>query len=127
MMVRGTGKVLAFGCKHTATPVFEGASDPPDLEYKELPCLGALDALEVLRALNEGADAVLAIGCYISRCQHLTGSQRAQRVIGHVGDVLEEVGLDRSRVGLILGSPIDPRTINDAIKEFMSNDGGEDE
>jgi coenzyme F420-reducing hydrogenase delta subunit len=122
-MSRGPRKVLAFGCKHTATPVIEGATERPDLEYVELPCLGALDALEVLRALDEGADAVLAIGCYISRCEHLTGSQRAQRVIGHVGDVLKEVGVDRSRVGIVMGSPIDEGGLLSDIMEFMDGQG----
>ncbi|NIP33835.1 MAG: hydrogenase iron-sulfur subunit, partial [Thermoplasmata archaeon] len=99
----------------------------PEMEYRELPCLGALDPLMAMRELNAGADLVLGVGCYISRCEHISGSQRARRALGRVGDVLEEVGIDRSRVGLVLGSPIDPRGIHEAIKEFISSEGGDEE
>jgi coenzyme F420-reducing hydrogenase delta subunit len=79
----------------------------------------------VLRELVDGADRVLAIGCYVSRCEHLSGSQRTRRAMARLGEVIEEMGVDRSRIGLILGSPIDPKAIDDAIHDFMSNDGGE--
>jgi coenzyme F420-reducing hydrogenase delta subunit len=126
------GKLVVFGCRHTATPVLgdEAArreAGLPDMEYRELPCLGALDPLMTMRALDEGAGHVLAVGCYIGRCEHLTGSQRAKRALARVGDVLEAVGADRSRVGLVLGSPIDPQAIYQAIEDFISSDRGDDE
>jgi coenzyme F420-reducing hydrogenase delta subunit len=125
-------RLVVFGCRKTASPVLvEGGSRAevglPEMDYRELPCLGALDPLMPLRELADGADRVLAIGCYVGRCEHLSGSQRAKVAMAHVGDVLEDVGVDRSRVGLVLGSPIDPMAIHDAIKDFMSIDGGEDE
>ena len=121
-----------FGCCKTASPVLadEAArrgAGLPEMEYRELPCLGALDPLMAMRELDAGADAVLGVGCFVGRCEHLSGSQRARRAMDRVGDVLEEVGVDRSRVGLVLGSPIDPKAIYDAIKEFMTTDGGDDE
>ncbi len=123
---------MVFGCRKTATPVL-GDEDArkkaglPDMDYRELPCLGALDPLTAMRELNAGADIVLGVGCYVGRCEHISGSQRARRAMTRVGDVLEEVGVDRSRVGLVLGSPIDPRGIHEAIKEFISRKGGDEE
>jgi coenzyme F420-reducing hydrogenase delta subunit len=126
------GKFVVYGCRHTATPVLGDEAGRreaglPDMEYRELPCLGTLDPLMALRDLVGGADHVLAVGCYTSRCEHLTGSQRAERALSHVGDVLEEAGVDRSRVGIVLGSPIDPRAIFQAIIKFHSGEEGEDE
>jgi coenzyme F420-reducing hydrogenase delta subunit len=122
---------VVFGCVKTATPVLgdeemRRRAGLPEMEYRELPCLGALDPLMALRELDDGVDRVLGVGCFVSRCEHLTGSQRAKRAMAQVGDVLEGVGVDRSRVGLVLGSPIDPNHIHDAIKEFMSREGGEE-
>ncbi|MCK4969223.1 MAG: hydrogenase iron-sulfur subunit [Thermoplasmata archaeon] len=125
------GIMIIFGCKHTATPILEEASGRearvhlPDFEYRELPCLGSLDSLMVLRALDEGAPSVVAVGCFQGRCRHLTGSQRAKAALGHVGDVLEEVGLDRKRIGLVLGSPIDKRAIIEQLAKFATDDGGD--
>lgn len=125
-------RLVVFGCKKTAGPVLgdEAARKDaglPEMDYRELPCLGALDPLMAMRELNEGADMVLGVGCYVSRCEHLSGSQRTKRAIERVGDVLEEVGVDRSRVGVVLGSPIDPAGIFDAIKDFISSEGGDGE
>ena len=126
------GNLVVYGCRHTATPVLgdetvRREAGLPKMEYVELPCLGTLDPLMAMRDLMAGADRVLAVGCYPSRCEHLTGSQRAKRALAHVGDVLEEVGVDRSRVGIVLGSPIDPRAIFEAIIEFHLGVRGEDE
>jgi len=117
---------VVFGCRHTATPVIGGpahrtAGDGgvlPAHEYVELPCLGSLDVLDVLRALDGGAIAVLAVGCHEGRCRHLTGSQRAERVVGHVAGVLKEAGLDPGVVGLVLGSPLDGASILRAVRAF---------
>lgn len=127
-----TGRVVVFGCRHTATPVLgdeaaRRSAGLPELDYRELPCLGALDPLMAMRALDEGAERVLAVGCYVGRCEHLTGSQRARKALAHVGDVLEEAGVDRHRVGLVMGSPIDPRAINEAIIDFIERRGGDEE
>jgi coenzyme F420-reducing hydrogenase delta subunit len=126
------GKLVVFGCLKTASPVLgdeaaRNAAGLPDMDYREIPCLGAFDPLMALRELDAGADFVLGVGCYPSRCEHISGSQRAQAAIGRVGKVLEEIGVEGSRVGLVLGSPIDPSGIFDAIREFISSDGGEDE
>ena len=129
-MVAGPRWVV-FGCRHTATPLLQEATGRearmalPSFEYKELTCLGALDPLMVLRALDEGADRVVAVGCLEGRCRHITGSQRAQRAMDHVGDVLEDVGIDRDRVGLVLGSPIDPERVRGRLREFIEGPGGE--
>ena len=128
-MAEKAPRIVVFGCRHTATPVMLRAGGPeavglPEDSYVELPCLGSLDALEVLRALDRGAEGVVAVGCYQGRCKHLTGSQRAERVVGHVGGVLEEVGLGRDRLALVLGSPLEEGRIMLAIKEFKESLGG---
>jgi coenzyme F420-reducing hydrogenase delta subunit len=125
-MSDGKGGLVVFGCKHTATPVITGRKEMPGHEYRELPCLGSLDPLHVLRAMDEGAEGVVAIGCFVGRCRHLTGSQRAQQVIDHVGQVLDEIGIDRERVALVLGSPLDEGVIMNELSRFSEQLGGID-
>ena len=121
------GRVVVFGCQHTATKVLEGRNGLPPFEYQEMPCLGTLDSLAVLRALEDGAKGVMVVGCYVGRCRNLTGSQKARMVIGHVGDVLEEVGIPRDRVDMVLGSPLDERGIVSEVERFIAALGGIDE
>ena len=118
--------VVVFGCQHTATKVIEGRSGLPPFSYREMPCLGTLDPLAVLRALDEGAEGVLVVGCYVGRCRHLTGSQKAKMVVGHVGDVLEDAGISRDRVGMVLGSPLDEEGMVSEVKRFITALEGDD-
>jgi coenzyme F420-reducing hydrogenase delta subunit len=125
-------RLVVFGCQHTARAVLgdEEArrnAGLPEMDYREVPCLGALDPLMVLRELDGGADLVVGVGCYPGRCEHVSGSQRAKAAMDRLSGLLEEVGVDGSRVGLVLGSPIDPKGVFDAINDFVSREGGEDE
>ena len=125
-MIEGEARLVVFGCQHTATKVLKGHRGLPPFEYHEIPCLGTLDPLAVLRAIDDGAEGVLVVGCYVGRCRHLTGSQKAKMVVGHVGDVLEEVGISRDRVGVVLGSPLDEGGIVSGLESFITALGGID-
>lgn len=127
-MPEDDGRIVVFGCKHTATQVLEvaeaeGTWGLPEYTYVELPCLGALDGLEVLRAIDRGAPGVVAVGCYAGRCRHVSGSQRAEQVMSHVGKVLEDAGWDPGRLGLVLGSPLEGDVIL-KLKESLESIGG---
>ena len=126
------GRLVVYGCRHSASPVLADeaareAAGIPDFEFRELPCLGALDPLMAMRDLDQGADKVLAVGCYLGRCEHLNGSKRAQRAMAHLGDVLGSVGVDKDRVGVVLGSPIDGREMFRLILRTLEGRGGDPE
>lgn len=106
-------------------PALGSGGAPVTYVYEELECLGALDGLEVLRALDRGASRVLVIGCHEGRCRHVTGSRRAKAVVAHAQEVLAEAGLDRALVRLVLASPLEPGEVSIAVKEFIAKvDGG---
>jgi coenzyme F420-reducing hydrogenase delta subunit len=77
-----------------------GMSLPESLDIIRVPCAGRIDALHMLRALENGADGVLIFACHEENCQSLTGNLMAKARMGYVYGVMEKIGLERERLEL---------------------------
>jgi coenzyme F420-reducing hydrogenase delta subunit len=66
-----------------------------------VPCTGRLQPEHLLKALEQGADAVCIVACDEVNCHNLEGSRRAKRRAEFVGKLAEEVGLGAGRVILL--------------------------
>lgn len=96
-------KIVAFCCQYCAYKAADLAGSlrlqcPPELRIVQVPCTGRLDMVEVLHALEEGADGVMTLGCMPGDCHFLQGNYRARKRVEHVKKVLGEVGLEPERV-----------------------------
>jgi coenzyme F420-reducing hydrogenase delta subunit len=87
-------------------PAIESPSSQPEpdrlIEVHEvaLPCTGRLQPEHLLKALEAGADLVCVVACAKSDCHHLEGNRRAERRIGYVEKLLDEIGLGGERLML---------------------------
>lgn len=59
--------IIAYCCEHCAYAAADLAGGlrmqyPPEITIVQLPCTGRIDVLTVLRALEEGADGIMAAG-----------------------------------------------------------------
>jgi F420-non-reducing hydrogenase iron-sulfur subunit len=96
-------KLVGFACKFCALLSFELGPRPQEdvkLELVELPCAGRIEARSLLRAFEKGADAVFVAGCPAHECLNLKGSARAEKRIGRVKAMLDEIGLGGDRLML---------------------------
>jgi len=75
-----------------------GISYPADVKVVKLPCTGKTDVLYILKAFEQGADAVMVVACAKGTCHHLEGNLRAEKRVGRAKKILDEVGLDGKRV-----------------------------
>jgi len=95
--------VTVFACENSAVPAADAVADL-DVEYGvdvvlvRVPCAGKVDPRHVLRALENGADKVLVLGCHPDSCQYLTGSTRARERMARLSVVLDRAGLASGRV-----------------------------
>jgi len=99
------GKIVAFCCEHSAYPAADAAGKqglqcPENLRIVRVPCAGRVDIIHILKAVEEGAAAVLVLGCEEGFCQHLTGNIRAKERANYSQMLLKEVGIDGNRVGM---------------------------
>jgi len=90
--------VTVFRCVNCSS---SGAAEPEwPLSVREiaLPCTGRLQPEQLLKAFESGADAVCVVTCAEDDCRYLEGSLRAERRVGYVRDLLDEIGLGGERL-----------------------------
>jgi coenzyme F420-reducing hydrogenase delta subunit len=63
-------------------------------------CTGMVDPKYVIKALLEGADAVLISGCHPGDCHYINGNYKARRRVKLLKEILPRFGFDERRVKL---------------------------
>jgi coenzyme F420-reducing hydrogenase delta subunit len=71
---------------------------PANVKIIRVPCTGKVDVLHLMRAIQKGADGVYVVGCLEGSCHYKEGNLRARERVGHVRQLLEEIGLEADRV-----------------------------
>ena len=84
-----------------------------------VPCSGRLDPLHLLRALEEFADAAYLITCPEGTCRYFEGNRRAKKRVKRTQLIIEGIGLEKERVGLIVRSKGDRRPLSRLAAEIV--------
>lgn len=71
---------------------------PPNIRVIRVPCSGRINPIFIVKALLEGADAVLVSGCHPGDCHYLSGNLYARRRFNVLKKLLLTVGIDPKRV-----------------------------
>jgi len=97
--------IIAFVCNwctYTAADL-AGTSRltyPPNVRLIRMMCTGMVDPKYVIKALLEGADAVLISGCHPGDCHYINGNYKARRRVKLLKEILPRFGFDERRVRL---------------------------
>lgn len=96
-------KVVAFCCTYCAYTAGDLAGSmrleyAPNVRIVKILCSGKVDAVLLLRAFEDGADAVYVAGCNLGDCHFLEGNLRAIRTVAHAKHLLSEIGLEPERL-----------------------------
>lgn len=96
-------RILAYCCRYCAYAAADLAgsmrlSYPPNVRILQVPCTGRIDAVFLLRAIEEGADGVFVAGCLEGECHFLEGNLRARKRVEAVQGILREIGIEPERV-----------------------------
>jgi coenzyme F420-reducing hydrogenase delta subunit len=112
LAVEALPNVTVFRCLNCSRPATQSASaagrhlSQPEPEWPlpvhevVLPCTGRLQPEHLLKAFEAGADAVCVITCAQDDCHYLEGSRRAEKRVGYVRELLDEIGLGAQRLTL---------------------------
>ncbi len=102
--------VVAFVCENCSragllpTSGFRRRPTTPDFAWpfpvSEViaPCAGRLQPEHLLKAFEDGVDAVGVICCEEGNCHHLEGNLRCGRRLDYVGGLLDQIGLGANRL-----------------------------
>ena len=96
-------KVVAFLCNWCsyAGADLAGVSRiqyPHNVRIIRVPCSGRINPVFLLRALQNGADAVLVSGCHPGDCHYLRGNLLARRKFALLKELLQYAGIEPERV-----------------------------
>lgn len=84
-----------------------------------IPCSGRLEPVHLLRALEEFADIAYVITCPEGACRYFEGNFRAKKRVERCQEIIAGIGLGKERVGIIVGSAENPRTLADLTAEIL--------
>jgi F420-non-reducing hydrogenase iron-sulfur subunit len=83
-----------------------------------MPCTTRLDINFILKALEEGADGVLIVGCHPGDCAYKTGNLGAERRVRFARELVDQLGLNKDRVKMVFVSAAEGDKFAMEIKKF---------
>jgi F420-non-reducing hydrogenase iron-sulfur subunit len=99
-------KMYVFYCSDSIEPeqMASGVSKLEGVEVKtiSLPCSGKIDIPYLVKAFETGADGAVIVTCKQNECKHLEGNLRANKRAEAVESLLEEIGMTKGRMSVIM-------------------------
>ena len=86
-----------------------------------MPCSGRVEPVHLLRALEEFADAAYVLVCPDGACRNFEGNLRAKKRIARTKSIIESIGLESKRVGLIVCSKENPQPLAVLAREILDS------
>jgi F420-non-reducing hydrogenase iron-sulfur subunit len=96
-------RVVAFCCHYCAYSAADLAGSmrleySPNVRIVRLMCTGKVDTLHLLKAFEDGADAVYVAGCEEGSCHFQEGNLFARQKVIEAKNLLKEVGIEPERL-----------------------------
>ena len=116
--------IIAFVCNwctYTAADLAGTSrlSYPPNVRLIRMMCSGMVDPKYVIKALLEGADAVLIGGCHPGDCHYINGNYKARRRVKLLKEILPRFGFDERRLKLTWIGASEGNEFAETIKEMV--------
>lgn len=92
---------------------------PTNVNVVRVMCSASVKPEYVIKALAQGIDGVLVLGCHIGDCHYMTGNHRTAKRIPLTAKVLETVGIDSRRVKLDWVSAAEGDKFQQVITDFV--------
>ncbi|MEM0492556.1 MAG: hydrogenase iron-sulfur subunit [Candidatus Thermoplasmatota archaeon] len=92
---------------------------PSNVKSIRVMCSGRVDPVFILQALAEGIDGVLVAGCHPGDCHYKSGNYKTNRRIKMLKKLLNEMGIESSRVRFEYVSASEGERFATIIKDFV--------
>lgn len=117
-------KVVGFCCERHAMDAVtlaarSGKQWDASVRIVTVPCSGRVDGLHLLKAFEDGADAVFVIGCLEKNCYYDTGSIEGRKRVEHVKSMLADLGIEKERVEMFNAASTNAWAFPDAVERMV--------
>ena len=75
--------------------------------------------LHLLKALENFADAAYLITCPEGACRYFEGNLRAKKRVKKAKSIIESIGLESERIGIIVGSAKNTKTLKEQTEDIV--------
>lgn len=96
---------VILACENAASAV--SAQFDGNCPYKLFPCSGAINEIDILKAMGDRVGDVYVVACHRGKCQHEGQDRRVEKRVERLNRLLAGLGI-RARVHLIRLSAADP-------------------
>ncbi len=115
--------ILAFCCNWCSYAAADLAGigrmdQPTNIKIVRVMCSGRVKPEFVIKALSDGVDGVLILGCHIGDCHYVTGNHRTMKRFQVLERLLEHIGIDPRRIRLDWASAAEAEPFWNMIREF---------
>ena len=69
-----------------------GYQYPSNVYFIDVPCTGRVGVIDLLKALSEGANAILIAACPEKSCHYQRNSKTAKNIVELTNSILREIG-----------------------------------
>jgi coenzyme F420-reducing hydrogenase delta subunit len=96
-------KVVGFCCERhgmeaAVLSARSGKQTDASVRLVQVPCTGRVDGIHLLKAFEDGADAVFVLGCLEKNCYYDTGSIEGRKRVNYVKQMLADAGIEKERL-----------------------------
>jgi coenzyme F420-reducing hydrogenase delta subunit len=116
-------RIVAFCCNFCAYAAADLAGSmrlnyPANAKVIRLPCSGKVEIVYLLRAIEDGADGVMVIGCLEGDCHFINGNFRAKKRVAAARKLIEKAGIEPERIGMYNLSSAMAGKFAEAVKDM---------
>ncbi len=118
MNIHKIPKITLFHCLNSfeeTASIFDGCQ----VKIIKMACASMTKDIQLLKAFEAGADAVLVLACLEKACRYAEGSIRARKRVEYVKTILNEIGMDGRRLNIFNTTAKDSGTIRDIIQKTI--------
>ncbi|OGS57211.1 MAG: methyl-viologen-reducing hydrogenase subunit delta [Euryarchaeota archaeon RBG_19FT_COMBO_56_21] len=92
---------------------------PPNVHVVRVMCSASVKPEYVMKAISQGIDGVLVLGCHVGDCHYMTGNHRTAKRMPVVQKILKDIGLNEKRVRLDWVSAAEGEKFQKVIVDFV--------
>ena len=91
---------------------------PPNIRVIRVMCSGRIDPTFILKALEQGADGVIIMGCHPGDCHYQEGNYKTVRRFALLRKLVAELGIEPERIRLEWVSASEGERYARLVREF---------
>jgi len=117
-------KIVGFCCERhgmdaTVLSARSGKQMDASVRLVQVPCTGRVDGIHLLKAFEDGADAVFVLGCLEKNCYYDTGSIEGRKRVNYVKQMLTEVGVEKERLEMFNAASTNVWMVPEAVTKMV--------